>query len=70
MSIIREVNLDTNEVIDREMTKDELALVKSDKLLIEKNEAIAEKAQLDKATAMAKLEALGLTAEDLKALGL
>ena len=34
------------------------------------NEAKAEKVESDKAAAQAKLEALGLTADDLKALGL
>ncbi len=39
-------------------------------LLPQKEKAKADKAAADKASAQAKLEALGLTADDLKALGL
>ena len=39
-------------------------------LLPQKEKAKADKAETDKATAIAKLEALGLTADNLKALGL
>jgi hypothetical protein len=64
--IIREHNLETNEVIDREMTDTEYAdFLKSQELTAEE---IAK--QEAKATAQAKLEALGLTVEDLTALGL
>ena len=63
-------NTATDEVIDREMTDEEYAEHLKQKA---KDDAIAEaKAQAiaDKATAEAKLTALGLTADDLKALGL
>lgn len=64
--IIREHNLETDEVIDREMTDTEYAdFLKSQELTAEE---IAK--QEAKATAQAKLEALGLTVEDLAALGL
>ena len=62
-------NTETGEIIDREMTNDEYALYQDslkDPILSE-----AEiKANSDKAEAQAKLEALGLTSDDLKALGL
>ena len=63
--MIRIHNLETNEVIDREMTNEEAAALLPNPLSEE------EQAQLDaKNTAQAKLAALGLTANDLKALGL
>jgi hypothetical protein len=61
---------ETGEIIDREMTADELAefnAIKAEQ--VEQAEAKAQ-AETDKAAAQAKLEALGLTADDLKALGL
>ena len=64
--MMREHNLVTDEVIDREMTDAEYAdYLKSSEPTIEE---IAK--QEAKATAQAKLEALGLTVEDLAALGL
>jgi hypothetical protein len=63
--MIRIHNLETNEVIDREMTDEEAAALLPNPLSEE------EQAQLDaKNAAQAKLAALGLTADDLKALGL
>jgi hypothetical protein len=67
--IIRIHNAETNEIIDREMNEQEYAVYEKDlelsaKIAEEKTEAIAAKA-----AAEAKLEALGLTPEDLKALG-
>jgi hypothetical protein len=57
--------MQTNEVIDREMTDEEAAALLPNPLTEE------EQAQLDaKNAAQAKLAALGLTADDLKALGL
>ena len=62
-------NTETDEIIDREMTDEEFALYQDsfkDPILSE-----AEiKANSDKAAAQAKLAALGLTVEDLTALGL
>ena len=64
-SMIRIHDLETNEVIDREMTDEEAAALLPNPLTEE------EQAQLDaKNAAQAKLAALGLTADDLKALGL
>jgi hypothetical protein len=68
--MVRIHNSETNEVIDREMTDEEFAsyqkTLNSEEL---KKTQMEEKAQA-KATAEAKLAALGLTTEDLKALGL
>lgn len=63
-------NAETGEIIEREYNDEEMAQWE-----IEKAEADAKKqAELDKAAAKAaaeaKLAALGLTADDLKALGL
>jgi hypothetical protein len=68
--IIREHNLETNEIIDREMTNEEFAEYEEQKAkdLVASEEEAARAAA--KAAAEAKLEALGLTADDLKALGL
>ena len=62
-------NTETNEIIDREMTDDEYALYKDSfkDPILSKEELEAEAA---KSAAKAKLEALGLTFDDLKALGL
>jgi hypothetical protein len=63
-------NTETDEIIEREMTDDEyqVHLLRLDKLAaLEERQAQVEAA---KETAQAKLAALGLTADDLKALGL
>jgi hypothetical protein len=71
---VTEFNAETGKTIIREMTPNELANYETEKakffelLLLEKAE-LAQKAAA-KAAAEAKLEALGLTADDLKALGL
>ena len=60
----------TDEVIDREMTDAEYAEYQAAEARdAAMNEAIAQAKQVKEA-AQAKLEALGLTAEDLKALGI
>ena len=66
------VNIQTNEetVIERDMTNDELAQYQKDQAEAALMEAEAEAKAAAKAVAEAKLAALGLTAEDLKALGL
>ena len=71
---ITEVNASTQEVIERDMTAEELAQAEADKLLAEatkqaEKEAEAE-AEAKRSVALAKLEALGLTVDDLEALGL
>ncbi len=74
MEKVTEINAITGEVIERSMTDAELAQRKKDqeeaeKLALAKSKELEEKAAA-KALAEAKLEALGLTADDLKALGL
>lgn len=68
--LIREHNLGTDEIIDREMNDDEFAHYE---LLIAETEAaqkaLAEKEE-NKINALKKLEALGLTLDNLRALGL
>jgi hypothetical protein len=63
-------NIQTNEIIDREMNDDEFADHQADQLKHEAKIAAAEAKAAAKATAQAKLAALGLTVEDLTALGL
>ena len=63
-------NAETNEVETREMNAEELAQYKADQeaekaIMAKQVEAVAAKT-----AAQAKLEALGLTTDDLKALGL
>jgi DNA-binding transcriptional regulator YhcF (GntR family) len=65
--MVRIHNLETDEIIDREMTDAEYAEYQADELIKLQS---TEKAEADKAAAIAKLEALGLTTDDLKALGL
>ena len=59
-----------NEVIDREMNDEEFAQYKIDVANAEARTAAIEQAQAAKAASLAKLEALGLTVDDLKAIGL
>lgn len=63
-------DIETDEIIEREMNAEELA-----QLAIDENKAIADLTKLQevkiaKEAAEAKLAALGLTTDDLKALGL
>ena len=64
---IREHNIATNEVIDRDATAEEVADFKA---IAARDKARADARAAAKAVAEAKLEALGLNADDLKALGL
>ena len=68
--IIRIHNSQTDEVIDREMTDDEYTAWLEQKAVDDAKAEVQAKAEADKETAQAKLETLGLTANDLKALGL
>jgi hypothetical protein len=68
--IIRIHNAETNEIIDREMDNAEFAKYQSDQAEAEAKEAEAEAKAQAKTAAQAKLAALGLTVEDLTALGL
>jgi len=68
--MIRIHNSETGEIIDREMNDEELAKLAADKAATDLSKAAEEKAAADKAAVQAKLAALGLTSDDLKALGL
>ncbi len=70
MTTVQEHNVATGEVIVRDMTEAEMAQIEIDKAEIQVAKKAAEAAQLAKENAQAKLEALGLTGDDLKALGL
>ena len=63
-------NIETNEIIVREMNDAELAQFEQDGLDYEQEKLAVAEAKTKKAAAEAKLAALGLTADDLKALGL
>ncbi len=67
---VRIHNIETNEIIDREMTDAEFAQYEIDKAKAEEIAKAEEDKAMAKAAAEAKLGALGLTANDLKALGL
>ena len=68
--MVRIHNLETDEVIDREMTDAEFNQYELDKLKFEEQVKAENAKAIAKETAEAKLEALGLTPADLKALGL
>ena len=68
--MVRIHNIETNEIIDREMTDDEFAAYTAQQKLDAEQAALESEAMAAKESAQAKLEALGLTADDLKALGL
>jgi len=72
--IIRIHNVTTDEVIDREMTDEEFAEFQNEQSAMQAAEAEtaakAAEAAAAKQAAQAKLAALGLTTDDLKALGL
>jgi transcription elongation GreA/GreB family factor len=63
-------NVETNEIITREMNAEELAQDTADKAAYAAFKEAEAKAEAAKAAAEAKLAALGLTTDDLKALGL
>jgi len=68
--MVRIHNLETDEVIDREMNDSEFAQHEADKALQVATQAEAEAKATAKAAAEGKLAALGLTTDDLRALGL
>lgn len=68
--IVRIHDTATDEVIDREMNDDEFAQYEIDQANYLAKETEAQAKADAKAAALAKLEALGLTVEDLSALGL
>jgi hypothetical protein len=63
-------NSQTGEVIEREMNAKELAQMAKDAEAFAERQAEAQVKAQAKASAEAKLAALGLTSDDLKALGL
>ena len=65
-----EHNVETGEIIVREATAEEIANIENMKAKRKALEDAEAKAIADKEAATAKLAALGLTADDLKALGL
>jgi hypothetical protein len=68
--LVRIHNTETDEVVDREMTAAEYTQYQKDQKDWEKLLTEAETKAEAKAAAQAKLAALGLTVEDLTALGL
>jgi len=70
MKTIKIHNVETGEIIEREMNAEELAQLAIDQANAEKEQQAYEEAQAKRAAAEAKLAALGLTPDDLKALGL
>jgi hypothetical protein len=67
---VKEYNCETGEEIIRDATDAEIAQREKDKQDFEAKKAEAEVKAQAKAAAQAKLAALGLTVEDLQALGL
>jgi len=61
---------ETNEIIDREMTDDEFAKYQEAQAYFAAQKSEMEAKLIAKESAQAKLTALGLTIEDLQALGL
>jgi len=68
--MIRIHNTETDEVIDREMTNTEFAQYEADQAAQAAATAEAKAKAQAKAAAEGKLAALGLTTDDLRALGL
>jgi hypothetical protein len=63
-------NVETGEVTERELTAAELAQLAKDEEASRKRQEAFEEIEASKQAAQAKLTALGLTTDDLKALGL
>jgi hypothetical protein len=63
-------NLETGEIKEVPLSEEDLATLAIDKLEADFMESQKTKAKADKEAAQAKLAALGLTVDDLKALGL
>lgn len=70
MPLIKIHNVATGEIIERELNAEELLQLKKDEAEEKARKDAAELIASKKAAAEAKLAALGLTADDLKALGL
>jgi dihydroxyacid dehydratase/phosphogluconate dehydratase len=63
-------NVETGEIIERDLTAEEIKQSIADEESSKKRQESFAAAEAEKVTAQAKLAALGLTADDLKALGL
>jgi FMN-dependent NADH-azoreductase len=63
-------NVTTGEIQQIDLTAEEIAVVEADEAAAVAEAQAKAKTEADKAVAQAKLTALGLTADDLKALGL
>jgi len=63
-------NVETGEIETREMNAEELAQAAAEKLASDAIKAEQAQIEIAREAAKAKLEALGLTTDDLKALGL
>lgn len=70
MPLIKIHNAETGEIIEREMNSDELAQFEADKIARQIEEQKLAEAANKRSAAIAKLQALGLDEDDLKALGL
>jgi len=68
--MIRIHNTETDEIIDREMNDAEFAQFEIEVEIAKQNKAQVKAQAQAKATAEGKLAALGLTTDDLRALGL
>jgi hypothetical protein len=68
--MVKEHNVETGEIIEREMNAEELAQYENDQIEAKAIAAKQAETQAAKEAAQQKLSALGLTTEDLKALGL
>ena len=68
--MVRIHNTATDEIIDREMNDEELAIYEAEQAAVIAEQAAENKTKQAKEAAQAKLSALGLTTDDLKALGL
>lgn len=67
---IRIHNIETNEIIDREMTDDEFNLHNLLIAKLQEEDNLKAEKEAQKSQALVKLESLGLNLDDLKALGL
>lgn len=63
-------NVETGEVIEREMTAEELTQYEKDQLAAVEEATAKAEAQAKREAALSKLAALGLDEDDLKAIGL
>lgn len=66
--MIRIHDISTNEVIDREMTNEEFAIYESNQATQELAKAEAEAKATARSSALAKLAALGLSADEIASL--